>query len=308
MAEAKIPPFETLVPEELSTASAAPSTLQINLGRRCPLSCRHCHLEAGPERGEVMGDDVLDACLKLSRDTVDITGGAPELHPRLRDFIRAVRPLCRRLILRTNLVLLVEPGYGDLPALFRENRVELACSLPHYIADATDRVRGSSVFARSIEALRRLNSLGYGIDKYLMLNLVFNPGGAVLPPAQSALEAEYRAALMRDFGVSFSSLLTITNVPLGRFRSFLEAKGVTAGYMERLYRAFNPAALPGMMCRDQISVGWDGRIYDCDFNQAAELPTGLTVFDALVPRKIRFGQHCYACAAGQGSSCGGATV
>jgi radical SAM/Cys-rich protein len=200
-----------------------------------------------------------------------------------------------------------------LASFFRDNRVDIVCSLPHYTPQKTDRVRGDQVFEKSIEALRRLNALGYGKGD-LVLDLVFNPGGAFLPPAQATLEKEYRSALMDNFDVVFDRLLTITNSPLGRFGAFLERSGNMEDYLVKLYQAFNPAALPGMMCRDQVSVAYDGRLYDCDFNQAAELPIDgrMTVFEWLgqppAKRHIRFGQHCYACTAGQGSSCGGATT
>jgi radical SAM/Cys-rich protein len=270
-----------------------------------------------------MGDPVLDACLQLLREqdfaAVDITGGAPELHPRFRDFVSEARPLCRRMIVRTNLTLLTEPGYDDLPAFFRDRRLEVVCSLPHYTAPGTDRVRGGGIFEASIAALRELNRLGYGMKdgSGLVLNLVFNPGGAFLPPAQAALEKEYRLALRRDFGIEFDNLLTLTNNPLGRFGAFLERSGNLESYLQKLHRAFNPLTLEGMMCRDQVSVACDGGLYDCDFNQAAGLPiAGAAIFDWLGPsgrtkigrRPIRFGQHCYACTAGQGSSCGGATA
>jgi radical SAM/Cys-rich protein len=314
---AGVPPFVTMIrdPALMETMDRV-STLQVNLGRLCNLACKHCHLEAGPDREETMGRPVLDACLQLLRERsfaiVDITGGSPELHPGFRDFARAARPHCERLIVRSNLVLLLEPGYDDLPGFFRDNRLEVVCSLPHYTRQNTDQVRGERVFARSMEVLQKLNALGYGREKELVLNLVFNPGGAFLPPAQAALEKEYRDALGHDFGVVFDRLLTLTNNPLGRFGAFLERSGNLETYLNKLYRAFNPTTLEGMMCRDQVSVAWEGRLYDCDFNQAAKLPVfeDSTVFDWLgqPPKKrpIRFGQHCYACTAGQGSSCGGA--
>jgi radical SAM/Cys-rich protein len=313
---ASVPPFAAMIPDAALLATKdALSTLQINLGRLCNLSCKHCHLEAGPERKEVMSGPVLDACSQFLREqnftTVDITGGAPELHPRFRDFISEARPFCRRLIVRTNLALLLKPGWDDLPAFFRDHRLEVVCSLPHYTAQNTNRMRGDGVFAASVAALQKLNSLGYGLENGLVLNLVFNPAGAFLPPAQAALEKEYKLALRRDFGIEFNGLLTLTNNPLGRFGAFLERSGNLESYLDKLHRAFNPTTLENMMCRDQISVAYDGRLYDCDFNQAAELPVdNVTIFDWLgkpvEKRPIRFGQHCYACTAGQGSSCGGA--
>jgi radical SAM/Cys-rich protein len=314
---ASIPPFAAMISDATLLATKDTlSTLQINLGRLCNLSCKHCHLEAGPERRETMSEPVLDACLQLLREqhfvTVDITGGAPELHPRFRDFVSEARPFCRRMIVRTNLVLLLEPSYDDLPAFFRDNRLEVVCSLPHYTAQSTNRMRGDRVFAASTAALQKLNLLGYSLESDLILNLVFNPGGAFLPPDQAALEKEYKLALRRDFGIEFNQLLTLTNNPLGRFGAFLERSSNLENYLSKLHQAFNPMTLEGMMCRDQVSVAYDGGLYDCDFNQAAELPIdgGVTIFDWLgqtvQKRSIRFGQHCYACTAGQGSSCGGA--
>jgi radical SAM/Cys-rich protein len=312
---APVPPFASMVPSALLETRGRLSTLQINLGRLCNLSCKHCHLEAGPERKEVMSGPVLDACLRFLQEqdfaVVDITGGAPELHPAFRSFVSGARPFCRRMIVRTNLTLLLKPGYDDLPAFFRDRRLEVVCSLPHYMGQSADRVRGDGVFTASAAALQKLNSLGYGREEGLVLDLVFNPGGAFLPPAQAALEKEYRLALRRDFGIEFNALLTLTNNPLGRFGAFLERSGNLENYLQKLYQAFNPATLEGLMCRDQVSVAYDGGLYDCDFNQAAELPVaGATIFDWLGQpvgkRPIRFGQHCYACTAGQGSSCGGA--
>jgi radical SAM/Cys-rich protein len=326
---ALVPPFAAMISDAaLRETKDRLSTLQINLGRLCNLSCKHCHLEAGPERREIMSEPVLNACLRFLREqnfeTVDITGGAPELHPRFRDFVSEARPCCRRMIVRTNLVLLLEPGYDDLPAFFRDHRLEVVCSLPHYTAQSANRMRGGGIFEASIAALQKLNLLGYGMKSRnesgsenksenksdLVLNLVFNPGGAFLPPDQAALEKEYRLALRRGFGIEFDNLLTLTNNPLGRFGAFLERSGNRESYLRKLHRAFNPMTLEDMMCRDQISVAYDGGLYDCDFNQAAALPVGGAIFDWLGQpvrkRPIRFGQHCYACTAGQGSSCGGA--
>lgn len=321
---AGIPPFASMIADAtLRMAKERLSTLQLNLGRRCNLSCKHCHLQAGPEHEESMSGPVLNACLQFLREqnfsVVDITGGAPEMHPNFRDFISKARPFCQKMIVRTNLTLLLKPGYDDLPVFFRDNRLEVVCSLPHYMAQSTDRMRGDGVFSASVAALQKLNSLGYAQEEGLVLNVVFNPGGAFLPPRQSALEKEYTLALQRNFGIAINGLLTLTNNPLGRFRIFLERSGNLEAYLEKLYQAFNPTTLEGMMCRDQISVAHDGGLYDCDFNQAAELPIyspgcagGPTIFDWLgqpvEKRPIRFGQHCYACTAGQGSSCGGATV
>lgn len=311
-----IPDFESMIKDKkLLHTRTALSTMQINMGRICNLSCKHCHLEAGPRRGEIMSRQVMEACLQVlgenSFAAVDITGGAPEMNPHFRWFVAEAKKLCPRVLVRTNLVILLESGYTDLPQFFREQQVELVGSLPHYIARNTNRMRGDNVFERSVKVLRMLNQLGYGQENGPVLNLVFNPGGAFLPSEQSALEREFRVNLQKEHGLVFNSLLAITNNPLGRFRSFLDRSGNLARYMDRLYTAFNPAALPGMMCREQISVACDGALYDCDFNQAAGLPItgGETIFDwpgrPVEERRIRFADHCYACTAGQGSSCGG---
>lgn len=292
-------------------------TMQVNVGRLCNLSCKHCHMEAGPQRTEIMDKAVMEACLLVLRrqrfKMLDITGGAPEMNPHFRWLIREAAKTVGHVLVRTNLVILLEPGYEDLPQLYHDLKLEVVCSLPHYAARNTDKMRGDSVFIRSIEALRSLNRLGYGIDPQLPLNLVFNPGGAFLPPPQQALERDFRENLRRGYGVEFTSLLAIINNPVGRFAEFLDRSGNLQGYMEKLYGAFNAGTLAAMMCRGQISVAHDGRLYDCDFNQAAGLPLtgGDTIFDwqnkPVQARRIRFDKHCYACTAGQGSSCGGAT-
>ena len=315
---AGVPPFETKIGDPtLAYTAEHLNVLQINVGRLCNLACKHCHVQAGPNRTEIMGKDVMGACLTVLEQegfqTVDITGGAPEMNP---DFCWLVEEACKRcphVIVRTNLVILLEEGYTHLPEFYRDHKVNVVCSLPHYDEKSTDRMRGDRVFQRSVQALRHLNDLGYGTDPALVLDMVYNPGGAFLPPSQTALEMEYRAHLKQEHGVVFNHLFTITNNPIGRFGEFLERSGNLNGYMTKLYGAFNPSALEGMMCRFQISVGWDGALYDCDFNQAAELPVlnRQTIFDwaehGAAPRKICFGKHCYACTAGQGSSCGGAT-
>lgn len=312
-----IPRFESMIPRHaLFRTRDKLEIMQVNVGRLCNLSCKHCHMEAGPHRTESMDKSVMDACLTVMRDnnfdTVDITGGAPEMNPHFRWFAVCAKEICRRVIVRTNLVILLEHGYEDLPELYHELGVEIVCSLPHYTAQNTDKMRGSDVFRRSIEVLTRLNKLGYGIDVDLPLNLVFNPGGAFLPPRQLDAERDFRRRLRQEHGVEFTNLLTITNNPVGRFADFLIRSENLQNYMTKLYSAFNPLTLEDMMCRNQISVASDGKLYDCDFNQAAELPinSGETIFDwqgkPINNRSICFGQHCYACTAGQGSSCGGA--
>jgi radical SAM/Cys-rich protein len=314
------PPFHT----RLGTTphgplhAAAVTTLQVNVGRKCNQACRHCHVDAGPLRTEMMSDEIVDACLDVlargpSIATLDITGGAPELHPRFRDLVRRGRALGRAVIVRHNLTVQLEPGQDDLPAFFAEHAVEVVCSLPHYTADSTDRQRGSGVFEKSIRALRALNAVGYGRGGTRVLTLVSNPVGAFLPPRQEDLERDTREHLQRAHGVAFDRLLTITNMPIARFASWLQHAGLYETYMERLAGAFNAATVPSLMCRHLVSVGYDGRLFDCDFNQmlemelTADLPRavrGLDVRD-LAGRAIATGDHCYGCTAGAGSSCGG---
>jgi radical SAM/Cys-rich protein len=299
--------------------AAAPTTLQVNVGKRCNQACHHCHVDASPTRTEVMPDAVVDAVLAvLARtpelDTLDITGGAPELHPRFRELATRGRELGRKVMVRHNLTVQFEPGFADLPRFFAERALEVVCSLPHYTEEATDRQRGRGVFARSVDGLRALNAVGYGRDPRLVLNLVANPVGAFLPPAQADLERDTREWLLAHHGIVFNSLFTITNMPISRFASWLRRAGNYDAYMARLEAAFNPATLPGLMCRSLVSVGYDGRLYDCDFNQMLEL--GLeegqpgTIFDfdrrRLSGRAVRTGEHCFGCTAGAGSSCGGA--
>ena len=291
-----------------------PSVLQINLGKRCNQACHHCHVDAGPDRVEVMTDEVFDAVLRvLERSripTVDITGGAPELHPRFRELVTRVRTLGRQVMDRCNLTIVTLPNYADLPEFFAANRVEVVASLPSYAASQTDRQRGDGVFDQSVTALRRFNALGYGREgSGLVLNLVTNPVGAFLPAAQAALERDWKRELKRRYDVEFNRLFTITNMPISRYLEWLERSGNLESYMTRLVNAFNPATVAGLMCRYTLSVGWDGRLYDCDFNQMLDLALPQTIFDGLPPeRDIITGPHCFGCTAGAGSSCGGATA
>ena len=299
--------------------AAAPTTLQVNVGKRCNQACHHCHVDASPTRTEVMPDAVVDAVLAVlagnpALETLDITGGAPELHPRFREMAARGRALGRKVMVRHNLTVQFEPGFDDLPRFFADKALEVVCSLPHYTEEATDRQRGRGVFARSVDGLRALNAVGYGRDPRLALNLVANPVGAFLPPAQADLERDTREWLLGHHGIVFNSLFTITNMPISRFAAWLRRAGNYDAYMARLEAAFNPATLPGLMCRSLVSVGYDGRLYDCDFNQMLEL--GLeegqpaTIFDfdlgRLAGRPVRTGEHCFGCTAGAGSSCGGA--
>lgn len=298
--------------------------LQINVGKLCNQTCRHCHVDAGPERREIMSRETMEACLRLFAQTkipiLDITGGAPELNPHFRWLVQEARRLGRRVIDRCNLTILLAPGYDDLPEFLADNQVEIVASLPCYLEHNTDTQRGDGVFSKSITALRKLNSFGYGQPaSELTLNLVHNPLGPSLPPPQEQLEADYRRQLADRFGVAFNRLLTIANMPISRFLDELMKAGKFDEYMEQLIAAYNPATVAGLMCRTMISVGWDGRLYDCDFNQmldiglAAGHPVTIRDLDAsalqsLAMRAIATGQHCFGCTAGTGSSCQGAIV
>lgn len=314
----QIPDFEDSVEDKDLLMTDKMSVLQINVGRLCNLACKHCHMEAGPNRTEVMGRDVMEACLDVYKNwgfsTIDITGGAPEMNPDFRWFVEEAVKVCSHVMVRTNLTIMLEEGYEDLPEFYADHKVEIICSLPHYKAKNSERQRGSGTFDKSIEMLKKLNEAGYGKDPELVLNMVFNPGGAFFPPQQSAIEREYKEHLGQEYGIVFNNLFTITNNPIGRFGGFLMKTGNMESYMTKLYGAFNPGALPGMMCRSQLSVAWDGSLYDCDFNQAVDMPveTKETIMDLrdrpYKKRKIRFDKHCYACTAGQGSSCGGSTA
>jgi len=296
------------------------NTLQVNVGKRCNQACRHCHVDASPTRTEVMPDDVVEACLDaLARDpgleTMDITGGAPEIHPRFRDMVTRARDLERRVLVRHNLTVQAEEGQGDLPQFFAGNGCEVVCSLPHYTGEATDRQRGRGVYEASIRGLRALNAVGYGRGGGLVLDLVSNPVGAFLPPPQEDLEHDTREFLQSQHGIVFDHLFTITNMPIARFAQWLERAGRYDQYMDRLEEAYNPATVPALMCRTLVSVSWDGRIFDCDFNQMLEIDAGeegvpLTIHGldtkALANRLIQTAEHCFGCTAGAGSSCGGA--
>ena len=295
--------------------------LQINVGKKCNQTCRHCHVDAGPDRTEMMPRDVMEKCLEVLATTdiptVDITGGAPELHPDFREFVARSHAIGKHVMDRCNLTIMLLPNYSDLPEFFAEHQVEVICSLPHYRAKQTDSQRGEGVFDESIEALHRLNAVGYGKpDSGLVVNLVMNPVGAFLPGNQTSLEREWKRELEHRHGIVFNNLYTITNMPISRFLEWLEESDNLEGYMTRLVNAFNPGAARGVMCRNTLSVGWDGQLYDCDFNQMLELglagdgPRSIMDFDIaqIRHREIVVGPHCFACTAGAGSSCGGATV
>ncbi|MFY9269791.1 MAG: arsenosugar biosynthesis radical SAM (seleno)protein ArsS [Candidatus Manganitrophaceae bacterium] len=316
-------PFETPMDRAgLDPLTAIGITVfQMNLGKRCNQTCGHCHVDAAPDRMEMMTRETAEACMQILGETdiptVDITGGAPELNPNFRWIVTQARTLGRHVIDRCNLSILLLPSQADLADFLARHRVEIIASLPYYRPAQTDAQRGEGVFEKSIEALRRLNEIGYGVTgSGLTLNLVTNPVGAFLPPKQEAIEAQFRKELGGKYGVSFTRLYTITNMPISRFLEFLIESGNFDGYMTRLANAFNPAAAAGVMCRYTLSVGWEGTLYDCDFNQMLALPVGhgaprhLANFDlnTLKNRRIVTGNHCYGCTAGAGSSCGGATT
>ncbi len=290
------------------------TTLQVNVGYRCNLGCTHCHLSAGPTRSESMTRDTMDVVLRALAgnpvQTLDITGGAPELNPHFRSFVVAARQLGKHVIVRTNLSILLEPGMTDLPEFYRTHDVELVASLPCYLERNVDGIRGNGTFKKCVSALKKLNGLGYGREGGIPLNLVYNPNGAFLPPAQAALEQDYKRELGSRYGVFFNKLYAFTNMPIGRFRDRLSRDGNLEAFQDMLACSFNPQTLDRIMCRHLISVGWDGALYDCDFNLALGLPlnpglpTCIRDFDhaALASRMIAVDDHCYGCTAGQGST------
>ncbi|MCP9453023.1 MAG: arsenosugar biosynthesis radical SAM protein ArsS [Nitrospira sp.] len=297
------------------------TVLQLNLGKLCNQTCRHCHVDAGPDRPESMSREIAEQCLSvLARTdipTVDLTGGAPELNPNFRWLVERARALERHVIDRCNLSVLLLPSQADLVHFLAEHRVEVIASLPSFRAGQTDTQRGEGVFEKSIEALRLLNRAGYGRpESGLVLNLVHNPVGAFLPPKQAAVEAQFKRELRTKHGIEFNRLYTITNMPISRFLAFLLESGNYEQYMTRLANAFNPIAAAGVMCRYTLSVGWDGTLYDCDFNQMLDLPVShgaprhIRDFDPtrLHRRQIVTRNHCYGCTAGTGSSCGGSVT
>jgi radical SAM/Cys-rich protein len=306
----------------ISLRRRRPEILQVNVGKVCNLTCVHCHVNAGPRRKEIMTretiDRVIDWFAKTEFRIVDFTGGAPEMIPDFRYFVERVTalPVSRHMIDRCNLTILLEPGYEDLPEFLATHKVEIIASMPCYSSENVNAQRGEGVFEGSIKALQLLNSLGYGIDPELPLQLVHNPVGPFLPAAQAELEADYKLELFSQFGIVFNNLYTITNLPIGRFASYLRRNNKLAEYMELLIQAFNPATIDGLMCRNTISVGWRGEVYDCDFNQQLGLQwkNGMPIFlwdvdpDTIDNCEIMTGNHCFGCTAGAGSSCGGAIV
>lgn len=295
-------------------------TLQVNVGKVCNQACHHCHVEAGPTRTESMRRSAAERVVELlsvnpSVEVLDLTGGAPELNPNFRYLVEEARRLGRRVIDRCNLTVLLEPGQEETAEFLARHGVEIVASMPCYEADNVDRQRGSGVYDKSIEALQRLNSLGYGqAQPTLALDLVYNPGGASLPPSQPALEAAYKSELELRYNIRFNRLLTLTNMPIRRFADHLDRTDQHEAYLSLLVNHFNPATVPELMCKALLSVGYDGRLYDCDFNQMVDLGLGddvetlwdLEDFGDLVGLPIATGHHCLGCTAGSGSSCGGA--
>lgn len=324
------PDFEaTLGRHGLSLGRLPLHTLQVNVTRLCNQACQHCHVDASPKRTEHLDERGVERCLALldaapQIELLDLTGGAPELSPHFERLVREARARGRRVMVRHNLTVTLDgnPQTGEskegLPAFFAEHQVEVVSSLPYYEEYFTDKQRGRGVFDKSLEAMRRLNAVGYGREgSGLELTLVYNPVGSFLPPDQASLEADYRAALRDRFGLEFTRLFTITNMPINRFRRDLERRGAYDAYMQKLLGAFNASAAESVMCRGLISVDYDGRLFDCDFNQMLDLPIqdgerALTIYDLDLERlhelPIVFGSHCFGCTAGAGSSCGGATV
>jgi radical SAM/Cys-rich protein len=304
--------------------SVALEILQINIGRLCNMTCRHCHVDAGPDRiAENMDRETIDLCLaaldKTTAHTVDITGGAPELNPHFRYLVDQCVSRRKHVIDRCNLTILLVPRYADLPAWLAEREVEVVCSLPHCRKRNTDSQRGDGTFEKSIEALRRLNAAGYGRgDPRRRLTVMANPVGAYLAPPQAAVEREWKADLARNHGVTFDRLIALNNMPISRFLEWLIETGNLQEYMERLTSLFNPSTVAGLMCRNTLSVSWDGTLHDCDFNQMLDIPVAtangrrphIRDFDpsALQGRRIQTRRHCFGCTAGAGSSCGGATA
>ncbi len=295
--------------------------LQVNVGKMCNQVCKHCHVDAGPDRKEIMTKETMQYCLDALKKTdiakVDLTGGAPEMNPNFKWFVDEIKKLDRHVMVRSNLTILQANGFEDYAEFMAKHNVEIISSLPYYKASFTDKQRGDGVFDKSIAAIKKLNELGYGKDNSgLTLDLVYNPVGAFLPPSQHQLEQDYKRELLRNFGIVFNNLYTITNMPISRFLDYLIESGNYESYMQKLIDSFNPSAALNVMCKFTLSVGWDGALFDCDFNQMLEMnlnhgaPNHIRNFDLakLEQRRIITGQHCYGCTAGAGSSCGGATA
>ncbi len=294
--------------------------LQVNLGKLCNMTCSHCHVDAGPDRREIMQPKEIDACIEVLRQhpqitTLDLTGGAPEMNPHFCEIVTEAKKLNRHVIDRCNLTILLAQGFQYLPEFLADNQVEIVASLPCYLEENTDAQRGDGTYTKSVEALLKLNELGYGKpDSGLILTLVYNPVGQSLPPDQTELESDYRRELKSRFGIVFNRLFTITNMPVSRYLDYLIRIGEYESYMQKLVDAFNPGAIEGLMCRNTVSISWDGQLFDCDFNQMLELEVSVKEarsihhfdYEKLAKRQIVIGQHCFGCTAGCGSSCQGA--
>ncbi|MFY0600148.1 MAG: arsenosugar biosynthesis radical SAM protein ArsS [Cyclobacteriaceae bacterium] len=294
---------------------------QVNLGKMCNQVCKHCHVDAGPDRKEIMTRETMQQCLDALEGTgirtVDMTGGAPEMNPDFRWFVEQVSAMGKEIIVRCNLTIIVaNPKYNDLPEFYKKHNVNVVSSLPYFSAKRTDSQRGDGVFEQSIKALKMLNAVGYGMpDSELKLDLVYNPSGAFLPDDQMGLELQFKQKLKDGYDIRFNNLFAITNLPVSRFLDYLINSGNYEEYMNELANAFNPTAAAGVMCRNTLSIGWDGYLYDCDFNQMLELKVDtkgqhISEFNksALEDRQIKISQHCFGCTAGAGSSCGGVTA
>jgi radical SAM/Cys-rich protein len=313
---------DRLAAEGVNLRRARPEILQVNVGKLCNLTCVHCHVNAGPKRKEIMTratiDRIIDWLAKTEIRTVDLTGGAPEMIPDFCYFVERAKALqpSRHIIDRCNLTILLEPGYENLAEFLAERKVEIIASMPCYSPENVNAQRGEGVFEGSIAALQLLNSLGYGIHPDLPLHLIYNPVGAFLPASQAKLEADYKREFKEHFGIVFNKLYTLTNLPVGRFAAYLRHNNKLEQYMNLLIEAFNPATIDGLMCRNTISVGWCGEVYDCDFNQQLDMQwkNGHEMFlwdvdpGKIENREIMTGDHCFGCTAGAGSSCGGALV
>ncbi len=318
-----IPSFGSKLKEQgmLPLKPSGIDILQVNVGKMCNQVCKHCHVDAGPDRKEIMTIETMQQCIDVVRkhkiSTVDLTGGAPEMNPDFRFFVQELRKAGAKVMVRCNLtIILANKKYNELPEFFANNQVEVVSSLPHFSARRTDAQRGDGVFEKSIKAIEMLNAVGYGIENSgLQLNLVYNPSGAFLPGDQASLEQEFKDKLLRKYNLRFNHLYAITNMPVSRFLDYLKVSGNYETYMNELVGAFNPMAVSGLMCRNTISVGWDGFLYDCDFNQMLDLKVQggskhISDFqdEVLSSRNIIINQHCYGCTAGAGSSCGGETT
>ena len=315
-----LPDFESLIlKKKVRIRRDRLRVMQINIGKKCDLACHHCHVEAGPKRTENMTAETVARVIDLLKDSpsievLDITGGAPELNPHFRHLAKAARALGKTVYDRCNLTVFYEPGQQDTPQFLADNGIVVIASLPCYEPENVNRQRGKGVFEKSIKALRTLNNLGYGGENSdLELNLVYNPVGAHLPPSQASLEADYRKRLGDHLGIRFNRLFTITNMPIKRYAHYLRREKLFDDYMALLVENFNPHAAEGVMCREMISIGWDGKLYDCDFNQMLEIPIAgkaKTIWQLKrmgdLPAGIALDNHCYGCTAGAGSSCGGA--